>query len=75
MHQNLLNAEFASIRYLNAKNEKCMLSGSLRRSQRCCTRAFAAHMPAVNCIFQLTQTLQRCCHRQCPDIITFGSAS
>ena len=31
----------------------CRKSGLLNRSQRCCPRAFAAHMPAVNCIFRV----------------------
>ena len=52
MHQNLLNAEFASGEYRNAGDKN--LQGSWKRSQRCpgkCREAFAAHMPAVNCTF------------------------
>ena len=37
MHQTLLNAEIASVWYLFAKNENVYVSGSLKRSQRCCT--------------------------------------
>ena len=50
MQQNLLNAEFASIEYLNAK-KTCRLSVSFKHVQRCPGRrreAFAAYMPAVN---------------------------
>ena len=53
MHQNLLNAEFASVWYLTAMNKNVHVIRVLKRLQRCCTSAFAAHMPTVNCIFRV----------------------
>jgi len=53
MHQNLLNAEFASVQYLRIRMKTCRKTESLNSSQRCGTRAFAAHMPAINCIFRV----------------------
>jgi len=53
MHQNLLNAEFASVWYLSDKNENMQETESLNRLQRSCTSAFAAYMPAINHIFRV----------------------
>jgi hypothetical protein len=53
MHQNLLNAEFASVWYISDKEYKHAGNESLNRLQRSCSSAFAAHMPATNCIFQV----------------------
>jgi hypothetical protein len=53
MHQNLLNAEFALVWYLSYKNENMQGIKSLNRLQRTCTSAFAAHMPATNCILRV----------------------
>jgi hypothetical protein len=62
MHQNLLNAEFASIEYLNARDKNMRVFGimnALTRSRGNCREAFAAHMPAVNCTFRVKSYM--CC--------------
>jgi hypothetical protein len=50
MHQNLLNAEFASVWYLSDYNENMQGTESLNRLQKSCTSPFDAHMPATECI-------------------------
>jgi hypothetical protein len=52
MHQNLLNAGFASVWYFYVNNENVQKIQVIK-PQRYCSSAFAAHMPAINCIFGL----------------------
>ena len=53
MHQNLLNAEFASIWYLTEKSENVRESGVIEPLTKVPEGFwdFAAHMPVINYIF------------------------
>jgi len=53
MHQNLLNAEFVSALYLGDKNENVRENGVIEPLPKVpeSFRDFAAHMPAMDCIF------------------------
>ena len=53
MHQNLLNAEFASGEYRNAGDKNMYVIRVMKAltKELACREAFAAYMPAVNCIF------------------------
>jgi hypothetical protein len=42
MHQNLLNAEFASVEYLNALNKTCTLSGSIQALTKVLHKCFCS---------------------------------
>jgi hypothetical protein len=57
MHQNLLNAGFAFVDYLSARMKTHTLSQSPSRPQRCCTKAFAAYMPAINRKFRVIEMI------------------
>jgi hypothetical protein len=54
MHQNLLNAGFASVWYINDNRENAqerLVIKPLTKELPESIRDFAAHMPANNCIF------------------------
>jgi hypothetical protein len=54
MHQNLLNAGFVSVLYINDNREnvqESLVIKPLTKELPESIRDFAAHMPASNCIF------------------------
>jgi hypothetical protein len=50
MHQNLLNAEFASVEHPNAGDKNLHVLGVMKALTKVLHKSLA-HMPAVNCTF------------------------